>query len=60
MAAIAWETLFGQCALSRQLTKENSLLRMSHFDSHARRLFIACSNVIEHFQKTAKASVVVV
>src|SRR6516164_5338922 len=29
--------LFGQCAFLTQLTKENSLLRVSHFDSHTPR-----------------------
>ncbi len=39
MVPIAWEELrlFGQCAFLTQLTKENLLLRVSHFDSHTPR-----------------------
>jgi hypothetical protein len=46
MVPIAWEefTPFGQCAFLTQLTKENSLLRVSHFDS---RVLIACCQLSE-------------
>jgi hypothetical protein len=48
MVPIAWEefTPVGQCAFLTQLTKENSLLRVSHFDSHAASSSLA-SNVSE-------------